>query len=152
VTMIVKGPALVEPTEFVADTLNVYVPAVVGVPLRAPALLSATPSGSAPSATANVGPGVPVAVNAKLYGAPTAPVAVGAPEVKPGFSPTVIWNGPATSVPAEVVAVTENVNIPALVGVPERVPSAASVIPSGSAPSPTENVGDGWPSAVSAKL
>jgi hypothetical protein len=54
---------VVEPALFCAVTLNVDVPAVVGVPDRTPFDCSVRPSGSVPEATENVGAGLPVAVN-----------------------------------------------------------------------------------------
>jgi len=47
---------------FVAVTVAVYVPAVVGVPLKTPALLRVSPGGSVPEVREKVMVGLPVAV------------------------------------------------------------------------------------------
>ena len=54
------------PAVFVACTVNVDEPPVVGVPDNTPAELNATPAGNAPDATDHVGAGDPDAVN--VYG------------------------------------------------------------------------------------
>jgi hypothetical protein len=47
---------------FDAEIVPVKIPAALGVPESSPALLRLSPSGKAPEVTANVGIGVPVAV------------------------------------------------------------------------------------------
>jgi hypothetical protein len=67
-----------------AVTVNVELPALVGVPLTMPVVeSSARPAGIVPPLTANVGLGVPVAAIGNEYGCPTI-AAVGEPEVIAG--------------------------------------------------------------------
>jgi hypothetical protein len=51
------------PTPLEAETVNVKAPDAVGVPDRTPAALSDRPVGRVPLLTANVGAGLPEAVN-----------------------------------------------------------------------------------------
>jgi hypothetical protein len=51
------------PAVFVARTVNVEAPAVVGVPDNNPPELNVSPDGSEPDCTANVGAGEPLAAN-----------------------------------------------------------------------------------------
>jgi hypothetical protein len=71
-------------TPFLAVTAKVLTPAVVGVPLRAPEVLSLSPAGNDPEHTVIVGAGVPEAVNLYEPGVPTEPEAGGVLAVKAG--------------------------------------------------------------------
>ena len=62
-TTIVRVGVTSDPALFVAVTVNVNVPAVVGVPESAPAELNVSPPGNAPELTVNAIGVVPVAVN-----------------------------------------------------------------------------------------
>lgn len=59
--VIVRAEVLSLPAEFVASTVKVYVPALVGVPPRTPAEVKVSPDGSAPLATEKVMGAVPEA-------------------------------------------------------------------------------------------
>ena len=73
------------PLALLAVTVNVDVPALLGVPLRTPLVaLSCRPDGTDPLVTAKVAEGVPVDVIGNEYGVPTV-AAVGAPEVMAGL-------------------------------------------------------------------
>jgi hypothetical protein len=63
VTVMVMELDVALPAEFVACTVNVDEPPVVGVPDNTPAGLNVTPAGSAPEATDHAGDGDPDAVN-----------------------------------------------------------------------------------------
>jgi hypothetical protein len=149
----VYGPPVTEPATFVAEMLKVYVPATVDEPDSTPDAESRdSPAGNAPAVSANVGAGVPVAVNVNVYGCPTTSADGGAPEVMVGASFTVSRYGPAVTVPATFVADTLKVYVPAAVGEPDNTPETGSRDrPGGSAPAAIAKAGAGAPLAVTAK-
>src|SRR5258708_684522 len=108
------------------------VPGCVGVPAFVPFASRESPVGSVPLASKNVVvPMPPLCVNIWLNGVPTVPV------VTAGFVTVMVWQ-PIIKVklsdpvqPLESVATTAIVDVPLCVGVPDSVPSAASVLPFG---------------------
>jgi hypothetical protein len=125
------------PASFVALTVNVEVPAAVGVPEITPvSVFSVNPSGSVPLSRLHVIGVSPDAMIVWLYAASTVPPGNAAVVIvgDTGAGLIVMLNC-CVSFPAPFVALTVNVEIPAAVGVPEITPvSAFSVSPSGSAP------------------
>ena len=108
-----------------AWTVKANEPAVVGVPLTIPLVaFSVRPGGNVPVAMDQVMGVVPVAVNVRLYAVPTVPfggavlVIVGA-TVAVAMTMVTLWVA-LGSVP--LAACTVNVNEPAVVGVPLRMP------------------------------
>ena len=65
-----------------------------------------------------------------------------------GTDRTLMVTGSLWASPSGLPALTRNVKLPAVVGVPDRAPSAARVSPSGREPSLIENAGAGNPVAV----
>jgi hypothetical protein len=57
------------PVEFVAVTVTMNAPVVVGEPVRTPPLDRLSPAGRLPAVTANVCPAPPLALNANAYAA-----------------------------------------------------------------------------------
>src|ERR1700753_660684 len=128
----------------VTVTVKVDVPVLVGVPLMIPVAGSrARPAGSDPDMTANVSaPVPPVTAICVAYSAPRAPFgsAVAATVRAPGAAMVIEMLSVAVfGVGVELsVAVSVAVNVPAVVGVPEMVPTFGfKVSPPGSAPSVT---------------
>ena len=109
------------PAEFVAFTVKFDVPAVVGVPVIAPVVaFKIKPTGSVPFSTAHIIGVVPVAASLWLYALFTVPS---------GREAVVIVGGAVMTMlrvfvpfPAEFVALTEKLNVPIVVGVPEMTP------------------------------
>ena len=130
--MTMLSPLVTFPAEFVALTVKLDVPAVVGVPVIAPVVpFKFKPVGRLPLAIAHVIGVVPVALSVWLYALFAVPS---------GSEAVVIVGGAATTMlrelvpfPAEFVALTENVNVPIVVGVPEITPVVSFKIrPAGS--------------------
>ena len=122
------------PAEFVALIVKLNVPADVGVPVMAPVVpFKLKPIGNVPLATAHVIGIVPVALSVWLYALFTVPS---------GKDTVVIVGGAAMTTlrafvtfPAEFVALTEKLNVPIVVGVPEITPVFAfKLSPAGSVP------------------
>ncbi len=143
-TLIVYVMAPGQPVPFVAWTTNVEEPTVVGVPDSTPPVVSVSPAGSAPLATENVkGPAPPLAVSVWEYGTPNVPLGIVAGEMTTTGHPEalmtmvyVIWaKHPFASVARIVI-----VEVPTVVGVPDRTPPAVSVSPAGRVPLTTEKV------------
>ena len=120
------------PAEFVALTVKLYVFTAVGVPVIAPVVpFKFKPVGRLPLAIAHVIGVVPVALSVWLYALFTVPS---------GSETVVIVGGAAMTMlrelvpfPAEFVALTEKVNVPIVVGVPEITPVVSFKIrPAGS--------------------
>jgi len=87
--MVIVTLLLALPSLFVAVTVKVKLPAAVGVPESTPVLvLKVKPLGKFPVCD-QVGAGVPVAANVKLYEMPTVPLG-GLPEVITGSGPTIV--------------------------------------------------------------
>ncbi len=139
------------PAMFVAVTVKLYGPAVVGVPAMTPVVgFKESPTGSEPAVTAKVGAGLPVALSV---------VDAGAPTVRAGMDPLMVGaTGAGATVPLKVfeaepamfVAVTVNQNGPPVVGVPEMTPVVGfNVNPVGSSPAVTAKVGAGLPLPMS---
>jgi hypothetical protein len=132
-TRVYVGPVPVQPLESVAVTVIEKVPGCAGVPASVPFAASESPVGSVPLASENVVvPMPPLCVNVWLNGVPTVPV------VTLGLVTVIVWQ-PIINVklsdpvqPLESVATTVIGKVPLCVGVPESVPSAASVMPVGS--------------------
>ena len=85
--------SVADPPRLVAVTVNECEPTGTSPPVCRPALpdeLRVRPDGSVPELTVNVGAGVPVAVNVKLYGVPTVD-AGGAALVNVGGTTTWKW-------------------------------------------------------------
>ena len=112
---------------FVALTVKLYVPAVVGVPKITPvSVFKPNPAGRLPSITAQVIGFVPLAFRVWLYEVPTVP---------PGSEEVVIVGATGAAsitmlslrvaLPAVLVALTVKLYVPAAVGVPEITPVAA---------------------------
>ena len=88
VTTIVNGPAVTDPAELAAFTLNVNDPTLVGVPDSTPDPSRLNPSGNDPESTEKLGAGDPAAVNPNEYGDPNTTGDDGAPLVNTGTVPT----------------------------------------------------------------
>ncbi len=129
-------------------TVKVKIPLAVGVPLTTPALLSERPVGSDPEVSTKVGAGEPLAVNVYEYPMPTRAGDVGLAAVNSGMLPTTIVTDDGALVPTLFVAVTANVELLTLVGVPLTTPADERESPAGNDPDETANVGDGLPDAV----
>ena len=122
----VPGLAAASRTEIVKP----YVPILVGVPLRMPVIAPMViPAGRLPADTKNLYGGVPPdAVNtAGVTGTPTGEGGRTGPEIGPeiarGAGFTVNVRGAVTPLAFRMsVALTENVNVPGFVGVPEMTP------------------------------
>ena len=122
-----------------ACTVKLEVPAVVGVPLIVPLPLKASPAGKLPEDTLHVMvPTPPLDARATLYVVPTKPLAR---EVVVIASLALIvmlsdwfavWGGVSES-----AAVTVNLLVPAVVGVPEISPEVLKVNPPGKLPEVT---------------
>ena len=109
------------PAEFVALTVKLYAFAVVGVPVIAPVVaFKLKPAGNAPLATAHVIGVVPVALSVWLYALFTVPSGSVAVVIVGGAVMTMLRE--LVPFPAEFVALTENVNVPIVVGVPDITP------------------------------
>src|SRR5579863_1758558 len=125
----------------VTVTVKLNVPTLVGMPLSDPSLPRVTPGGRFPAVMLQVNgrnPPVVPKVNTP-YGVPATPAGGTGIGFKVSWAGVlmVIWvadGGPLTGVCALSVAVTENLNVPALVGVPDTVPSLANTSPGGSTP------------------
>ena len=142
----------VSPYASVAFTVNVLVPALVGVPEIAPALDSVSPVGSAPLPSAYVSPPAPpVAATLAEYAVPTVPPASVVVE-------NTIAGGAATPIvnvcvelaagDPESFTVTVNVTLPAAMGVPVIAPvDAFKLNPGGSVPVVTVHVFGATPPA-----
>ena len=135
------------PTAFVADTVTVAVPALVGVPASTPvAAFRLSPLGRVPDATANVmAVGYPEAVNVyPAYAVPTVPVTGGLDAVNTGAAAaglTVIDVAEVVTVPVAFVALTVKPAVPGAVGVPASTPVVVfRLSPLGWAPEATANV------------
>ncbi len=125
----------VQPFASVTVTTIGNVPGAEGEPERTPAADRVSPTGSVEDVVKIAGVCVPtpVWVNVWLNGASTVPVVV------PGFVTVIVWHE-ITSVyvalvpvqPFASVTLTTIGNVPFCPGVPESVPSAASVRPLGS--------------------
>lgn len=135
-----------------AVTVNVLDPAVAGVPERTPAGVRVRPSGRVPEDTVNVGAGIPDAVNVYEYAAPMVAVAGGVLAANTGATgagSTITVKAPVVAFGATpLLAVTVKVEVPVVVGVPERTPAVLRVSPGGRVPEDTVNVGAGTPAAV----
>jgi len=109
-------------------TENVYVPAVVGVPLSVPLPASSViPGGREPVATENVYGGTPPDApnRAGTIGIPAGTEARAGAEMVSGGTFTVRDSEPVVLVAPELsVAEIENVDVPVVVGVPEITPVA----------------------------
>ena len=132
------------PAEFVALTVNEYVPAFVGVPEIFPALLKVSPAGRVPLVFVHVIAFVPVAIRVWEYARLTAPpeswvavVIFGAIAEAPCAMVTVKV---FATVKAPNTALTVNVYFPAFVGVPVIVPKVFSLRPGGRVPDDTNHV------------
>ena len=89
----------------VAVTVKLGVPATVGVPLSAPALLSVRPAGRLPEVTVKVnGPTGPDAVIAWLYADPIRPFGSDAGATTTGAGVGWTSTDPMSTVPAEIRA------------------------------------------------
>ncbi len=73
-----------DPSAFVAPTVNVYVPPVVGVPARRPPDDRVRPGGSEPAVTEKVGAGRPVAARSALNAVPIVAAVGSAPVIAGG--------------------------------------------------------------------
>jgi len=112
------------PAEFVALTVKLYVLAAVGVPVIAPvAEFKLKPVGNVPLATAHVIGVVPVALSVWLYALFTVPSGSVAVVIVGGAAITILRE--LVPFPAELVALTEKVNAPIVVGVPDITPVEA---------------------------
>ena len=88
-TTMLKACVAFAPMPLLAVMVPPNVPETLGVPLITPAGLIASPGGSAPPVTANVGAGNPLAVEVKLYAVPTVAGEVAGPFVITGAAFTV---------------------------------------------------------------
>jgi hypothetical protein len=97
-----------DPTPLLAVTVNVYDPAVVGVPESTPAVVRVSPGGRDPAVTVVVGAGAPATWY--VYGVYTVPtIPAGADPVIVDGTPTVNADDTADRVdPVVFVAVTWN--------------------------------------------
>jgi hypothetical protein len=106
--MVMLNDCVEDPITFVAVTLPLKVPAVVGVPLTAPPLANDSPGGNPPEVTLKTGTGEPVAAYVCEYAELTVP-APGGLLVIAGATPGVTLTVPeAALVPLALVAVTEH--------------------------------------------
>jgi hypothetical protein len=118
------------------------VPAVVGVPERAPAVERDRPAGSEPALTVKLYGVVPfTARTVALYAVPTVPAGRELVTMETGVStpaPTFRLMVALALVPVASVTVTTKLEVTAeLDGMPSRTPVDASVIPAGSEPEVT---------------
>ena len=107
---------------FVAVTVNVYVPEVVGLPKISPLLDSARPSGISPEILDHVTPSM-LTVSVTLYARPTIPPDSVSVIIVSVSIIVIVYDFEDDSVP--FVAVTVNVYVPEVVGVPEIDPVLA---------------------------
>jgi hypothetical protein len=135
---VILSPFWCDDALFVAVTVNVAVPAAVGVPEISPVVaFRLRPAGNEPPDTDQlIGP-LPVAARISLYSSPIEPsrrlvvVIAGAT----GVAVTVMLSSLVASGKTPLAAVTVNVDIPSAVGVPDISPVAAfSTRPAGSEP------------------
>jgi hypothetical protein len=126
------------PAELVADTVKVNVPAVMGVPVIAPLLKRSKPVGNVPLSRLHIMGVSPVAASGWLYAVPTVPfgnvavVIVGA--VTPPTAVAIVIDNCFVPLPTELVALTVNVYVVAVAGVPVIVPLPRRFKPAGNAP------------------
>ena len=134
ITSVYVAPVPVQRLPSVTLTTIGNEPFCVGVPERRPLAASVRPAGSALTVENVAEPIAPACVNVWLNAAFTVP------EVVDGFVTAIVWQlmtrwyvAPLPVQPFASVAVTTMSKPPACVGVPERRPLAASVIPIGRA-------------------
>ena len=132
---------------FAARTVNVNVPAAVGVPARTPAAVSVRPPGRAPVFELNVIGDVPVAVNVYgPYAVPTAPGDGGVELTNTGATgaalTTIVRTGVTAFGSVPLAAVTEKLNVPVAVGVPDRTPAGLKASPGGRPLEAAKVIGD----------
>jgi hypothetical protein len=121
-----------------AEILNA--PARVGVPLNDPPALSATPSGRLPDSIVHVYGAVPPAAESDPeYAVPTIPAGSEFVLMLNAGAVIPMLNDFATLAFDASVTRTENVKLPARVGVPEIVPPAVRARPSGRLPESTDH-------------
>ena len=130
---------------FAARTVNVNEPVTVGGPDNTPAPVKVNPVGRTPESMVNVIGVEPNAVN--VYGAYAAFTTTGDCGMEftntgatgAAFT-TIVRVGVTALGNVPLAAVTVNVNVPAVVGVPESAPAELNVSPAGNAPELTVNV------------
>ena len=117
-----------------ARTVNVLVPAVVGVPEIAPPVARLRPAGSVPLAIDQLYGGVPPdAASDCEYAVPTVPLGSDA-VVTASVGGLITSVRDAVAVCDEAATRTLNVALPAVVGVPERTPALERLSPAGRVP------------------
>lgn len=155
VVIVSGGGAIVRPTlllavapvESVTVTDTLTLPAVVGVPLMLPSGVALSPSGN--PLTANVYGGTPPeAATLALYPTPTVPFDSDVVETVSCAGVMVIEKLWVAVPPAESVAVTDGLKVPACVGVPPIPPLGERLTPGGN-PDPLHVTGGVPPTAVS---
>ena len=137
----------VNPEASVRCRVNAVLPGCTGSPESVPdAEFRVIPAGSTPSLRVQVYGGVPpVPSTVAVYGEPALPSGSEGVVIA-SRALIVMLHGFVATPPATSFTCTENVDTPAVVGVPAKVPeSAASVIPAGSAPEVMDQEYRGWP-------
>lgn len=119
------------PFESVTVALTLNVPAVSGVPVTEPLEETASPPPPPEKVYGGVPPDAPTLPE---YATPTCPSGSDAVVIVSGAVVIVTVCCLLAVFPAVSLAVIVKVNVPAVVGVPESVPSAANVTPGGSEP------------------
>ena len=141
-------PALLE-----AFTVNVDVPAAVGVPLMIPELNRFNPVGKAPFSKLHVIGAVPEASSCALYAVPVAPLGKDVVVITGATAELVTTIDNAfVSLPTLLVALTVKLEVPAVLGVPEMMPADDSVNPAGKLPLCNDHVIGVVPEAASCAL
>src|SRR5205085_262509 len=116
-------------------TVNVAVPAAVGVPEMVPSAASVSPAGSAPTVTVHaLPPAPPVAARICWYAVPTVPPGRLAVETVSAAGAIAMLRDFVAVAFAASFTCTVNVAVPDAVGLPEMVPSVARESPAGNAP------------------
>jgi hypothetical protein len=130
--------------ESVTLAVKVATPAAPGVPLITPLLLSVNPAGSAPLVIADENGATPPATgNLWLYERPATAVGIVVEVNTSGATDTLMVSVPLVAVLGRTllsVTCAVKVNVPAVVGEPDRIPSGLSVTPGGSVPAATAHV------------
>ena len=137
IVMLSSFSALFEPD--VAFTVNVDVPAAVGVPEIVPELLSVSPAGRLPEAIDHVTADELTASTAE-YDAFTVPAGRLIVVILRLGPPVIVILSSLVALTEPDTALTVNVDVPAVVGVPEIVPELLSVSPAGRLPEAIDHV------------
>ena len=136
---------------FVALTVKLDVPAVVGVPVITPPTSILKPAGKLPPEMSQVIGAVPVAASVALYDTPTLPFG-NEVVVITGGTALMIMLSTLESLLATFVALTVKLDVPAAVGVPVITPPTSILKPAGKLPPEISQVIGAVPVAVTVWL